>query len=309
MNPQSPLLFLVFNRPETTERVFATIRQARPTRLYIAGDGPRPDKEGEAELVRRVREIVTAVDWDCEVRTLFRDHNLGCKMAVSGAISWFFEQEEEGIILEDDCVPHHSFFPFCSELLQKYRHDTRVMAISGDNFQDGNQRTAHSYYFSRYFHCWGWASWRRAWSLYDGDMSSWPAFKSSDLLNDLANNEESFVNYWTNLFDSFKDGKIDTWDYPFLYACWVNSGLTILSNVNLVTNIGFDEVATHTKDKNCVLSSLPVQEIAFPLSHPPFMIRDALADAYTERNVFSITVPEQSFSCRMIEQIRMRLFR
>ena len=163
----SPILFLIFNRPETTKKVFSAIKEVQPPRLYIAADGPRSEQPDEADHCELARTIATKVDWDCEVKTLFRDQNLGIRIAVSQAIDWFFEQEPEGIILEDDCLPDQSFFWFCKELLEKYRNDTRIMHIGGTNFQFGKNRTNYSYYFSRYAHIWGWASWRRAWEYYD----------------------------------------------------------------------------------------------------------------------------------------------
>ena len=167
----SPVLFLVFNRPETTRRVFEAIRTAKPSRLYIAADGPRLEREGERANCEEVRKIALEVDWECDVKTLFRDENLGCKRAVSEGISWFFEHEDEGIILEDDCLPDRSFFSFCKDLLERYRHDTRIMVISGVNFQQGRKRTEYSYYFSIYPHCWGWATWRSAWNCFREDGS------------------------------------------------------------------------------------------------------------------------------------------
>ena len=163
----APVLFLIFNRPETTIQVFSAIKKAQPNRLYIAADGPRPEYPDEVNHCKIARTIATNVDWDCEVKTLFRDQNLGCRLAVSQAIDWFFEQEPEGIILEDDCLPNQSFFWFCKELLEKYRNETRIMHIGGTNFQFGKNRTNYSYYFSRYAHIWGWASWRREWKYYD----------------------------------------------------------------------------------------------------------------------------------------------
>lgn len=171
----SAVLFLVFNRPDTTRQVLDSIRQARPPRLYVAADGAREDRPGERERCERVRGIATDVDWPCEVHTLFRARNLGCKTAVSGGISWFFEQEEEGIILEDDVLPDQSFFVFCEELLERYRHEAKVTMISGDYFHGNNHQPTASYFFSRYTHIWGWASWRRAWQHYDREMAQWPS--------------------------------------------------------------------------------------------------------------------------------------
>ena len=165
------VLFMVFNRPNTTSKVFEEIKKARPPRLYVAADGPRKDKDGEEKKVLKVREIATAVDWPCEVKTLFREKNLGCKSQTSSAITWFFKNEEQGIILEDDSLPHIDFFYFCEFLLDYYHDNKKILTIAGCNFQDGNKRGDASYYFSKYFQCWGWAGWRRSWSYYDGEIS------------------------------------------------------------------------------------------------------------------------------------------
>ena len=287
----SPVLFLVFNRPEPTRKVFEAIRSAKPPRLYIAADGPRLEREGERASCEEVRKIALEVDWECDVKTLFRDENLGCKIAVSEGISWFFEHEDEGIILEDDCLPDQSFFTFCEDLLERYRHDTRIMAISGDNFQQGRKRTEYSYYFSRCFHCWGWATWKRAWKLYDGELIVWPEIQKNGFLHDIANGYEPFVAYWSHIFDKCYAGEIDTWDYPWLLSCWEQSGLVVLPNINLVTNIGFGDKATHTKNKNSMSANLPAYKIDLPLNHPPYIIRDMVADRYTDIKHYGIVAP------------------
>jgi len=287
----SPVLFIVFNRPDTTWQVFEAIRKAKPPRLYIAADGPRHEREGERASCEEVRKIASEVDWECDVKTLFRDKNLGCKIAVSEGISWFFEHEDEGIILEDDCLPDQSFFSFCEELLLRYRHDTRIMAISGVNFQKGRKRTEYSYYFSRYFHCWGWATWKRAWKFYDRELIAWPEIQKNGFLYDIANGYEPVVSYWSRIFDKCYAGEIDTWDYQFVLSCWEQSGLIVLPNINLVSNIGFGNKATHTKDNNSAAANLPRYKIEFPLKHPPYIIRDMVADQYEEKTHYGIFVP------------------
>jgi len=289
----SPVLFLVFNRPETTRQVFEAIRKAKPPRLYIAADGPRPEREGERASCEEVRKIALEVDWECDVKTLFRDKNLGCKIAPEEGISWFFEYEDEGIILEDDCLPDQSFFSYCQDLLERYRHDTRIMVVSGINLQQGRKRTEYSYYFSKYIHCWGWATWKRAWKLYDGELISWPAIKKNGfLLYDIANGYEPFVEFWSKIFDECYSGEIhDAWDYPWLLSCWGQSGLAVLPNINLVTNIGFGDKATHTKNKNSMSANLPAYKIELPLNHPPYIIRDTVADRYTDVKHYGIFVP------------------
>jgi hypothetical protein len=278
------VLFLIFNRPDTTQQVFDEIRKAQPSQLFVAADGPRKDRHADYELCKKTREIIQKVDWDCRVSTLFRDENLGCKYAVSSAIDWFFSNVEEGIILEDDCVPDQSFFPFCQELLEKYRNDKRVMMISGDNFQFGRKRTDYSYYFSRYCHIWGWATWRRAWVHYDVEMKLWPKVKQFDLIKDFLQ-DSGAENYWKRIFDKTYSNKINTWDYQWVFACWTQNGLSIAPNINLISNIGCDSSATHPSTDSCN-SNIPANRIDIPLRHPEFIIRNTSADKYTQKYVF-----------------------
>jgi hypothetical protein len=275
----SPVLLLIFNRPDTTARVMEAIRGARPQRLYVAADGAR-NIAGEHEQCKEARCIATAVDWECEVKTLFRDVNLGCRFGVSTAIDWFFSHENEGIILEDDCVPSKSFFVYCDELLERFRHDNRIMCISGANFQQGRAVTPYSYYFSRYPHCWGWASWRRAWRHFDRRIDHWPAYRDSRALESWSDGDPTFVDYWTDTFDRVAAGGIDSWGYIWTLSCWAQHGLTCLPVKNLVTNIGFGANATHTTSATSA-SNLRREELEFPLLHPQFVARNVEADRFT----------------------------
>jgi len=275
---QTALLFLVFNRPDATAQVFEAIRQAKPPRLYVAADGPREGREDEAERVARVRKIATAVDWPCEVKTLFREKNLGCKHAVSGGITWFFEQEEQGIILEDDCFPHPDFFTFCETLLDRYADDERVSVITGDNFQNGKQRGEGSYYFSYYPHIWGWASWRRVWQNYDVNLAFWPKWKlSADWRIKLPDKVER--RYWENLFDRAHAQEIDTWDYQVVASVWFRGGLTATPNVNLISNIGFGADSTHTVDQDSPFARMTIHSLG-EILHPSEVHRDIAADRF-----------------------------
>jgi hypothetical protein len=280
---KTPVAFIIFNRPDTTARVFEAIRQAKPPLLLVIADGARSSKSGEAEKCVATRAIIDGVDWDCEVRTNYSDVNLGCKRRVSSGIDWVFEQVEEAIILEDDCLPHPSFFDYCDELLDKYRYDTRIMSISGDNFQFGRKRNTDSYYFSQYNHIWGWATWRRAWKHYDVDVQLWNTVRDDGWLNDILN-DRSIVKVWQKNFQDVHDGKVDTWDYQWVFACWIQSGLTILPNVNLISNIGFGADATHTKSADNEFANLPVEAISLPLQHPKFVVRNLEADKYFEHS-------------------------
>jgi hypothetical protein len=282
---KTPVVFIIFNRPETTKRVFAEIARARPPKLLVIADGPRADHLDDAEKCAAVRAIIDSVNWDCEVLKNYSDMNLGCKRRVSSGLGWVFGTVEEAIILEDDCLPHPTFFRFCEEMLEKYRNDERIAMISGNNFQFGRKRTGYSYYFSRYTHIWGWASWRRAWANYDVDMKIWPEIRDGGWLKDMLGDKRS-VWYWKYKFENVYQGKIDTWDYQWTFSCWIQSALTVLPNVNLVSNIGFDSDAVHTTEKTR-LSNIKTEPITFPLSHTSYILRDSVADNITEKNTFS----------------------
>jgi hypothetical protein len=294
----SPVLFLVFNRPEPTARVFEVIRAARPPRLYVAADGARASRAGEAQRCEQTRRVATAVDWPCEVQTLFRDHNLGCKQAVSQAIDWFFGHEEEGVILEDDCVADSSFFRYCDELLERYREDERVALISGDNFQFGRTYGDASYYFSRYVHIWGWASWRRTWRHYDRDAGSWPGFRDGGGLQKVLGAGSPEIRHWRRVFEAVHAGRIDTWDYQLNLAMWANGMVSILPQQNLVSNIGFGADATHTNSVSR-FADLPAARMEFPLRHPSSVQVCSSADDFTASQMFM-----RSFASRALARAR-----
>ena len=273
----TPLLFLGFNRPDTSSLVWAVICQARPVRLYVALDGPRASHSKDAALCAQVADIVARVDWPCEVRSLIRPRNLGCKRAVSEAIDWFFAHEPEGIILEDDCLPSPGFFRYCEELLDRYRDDERVMSICGDTTMP-DPLTLESYRFSRHHGMWGWATWRRAWRHYDVNIAAWPGFRDSGQLRAWSGGERNFVGYWTWVFNRTFAGEIDTWDYQWMFACWANGGLACRPSVNMIRNIGFGPAATHTLDPSNPYANAPALEMSFPISHPPHVVRDVEAD-------------------------------
>ena len=275
---------IIFNRPETTVRVFAEIAKAKPPKLLVVGDGPRNLKAGETERVSAARAIIEKVDWPCEVLVEFSDVNLGCKRRVSSGIDWIFEQVEEAIILEDDCLPHPTFFQFCQEMLDRYRYDARVGMISGDNFQVGRTAVNASYYFSKYSHIWGWATWRDRWQAYDVDLALWPEVRDQGLLQDLVL-ETSEVPYWHSIFERTYRGEIDTWDYQWTFANWTEGRVCILPSVNLISNIGFGAGATHTTVSS-PLANLPSQAMPFPLEHPKIRGRSVKADRYSDSHCF-----------------------
>lgn len=282
---KTPVLFLVFNRPDLTERVFSQIRRARPPRLYVACDGPRRDFLEDDEKVSLVRDIATSVDWTCSVQTLFREDNLGCRLAVSSGINWFFEQEEEGIILEDDCVPTDSFFPFMEELLGRYRFERRIFHIDGSSFIPNRGVFTHDYSFSNYALIWGWATWRRAWSHYDINMKNLDILESSGYLRSMFG--AIYEQYWIDNLRKAKAG-FDTWDYQWFYTLWSNGGLAIRPSRSMVQNIGFRGDATHTKTEASKYSLLQPSEYDFPLRHPKALIPNFYIDRITSKARFPV---------------------
>jgi hypothetical protein len=274
MTCSTPVVFIIFRRPDLAAQVFEAIRQAKPEKLLIIADGPR--NETEASLCQQTREIVERVDWDCEVLRNYSDVNLGCRKRVSSGIDWAFTQVEEAIILEDDCLPHPDFFRFCSSLLERYRDDQRVWSICGLNCQDGNWRGDGSYYFSRYPDPWGWATWRRAWKNYDVDLSDWSEFSKLDAMNLIFENSTE-IELWNHNLNLINEG-IEAWDFQWFYCCWKNNGLSIWPNCNLVSNLGFREDGTFCKEEGR-WSNLDTKGID-KIIHPLFMLRDKEADTY-----------------------------
>ena len=253
----------------------------------VIADGPRTNRLGEAEKCAQTRAVIDGVDWDCEVLTNFSEVNLGCKRRVSSGIDWVFDQVEEAIILEDDCVPAQSFFRFCQELLERYRHDRRVGMISGDNFQFGSRFNGDSYYFSKYVHIWGWASWRDRWAgSYDAAMAKWPRIRDEERLVDMLGDRREAA-HWHRVFEDVHNGKIDTWDYQWLFACWMEGWVNVMPSVNLISNIGWGPDATHTFGGGD-LGNMPVEDISFPLVHPQGVYRNTRADKSNETNCIRI---------------------
>jgi hypothetical protein len=273
----TPVVFLIFNRPDTTEKVFSEIAKAKPPKLLVVGDGPRANRVREAEMVAATRAIIDRVDWPCEVLTNYSEINLGCRKRVSSGIDWVFEQVQEAIILEDDCLPAPTFFRFCQELLVRYRHDLRIGMISGNNFHFGQQYGEDSYYFSKHTHIWGWATWRNRWQEgYDDTMKLWPTIRDGGRLVNLALDKNE-LGYWRKMFDRMHSGKDNSWAFIWTYGNWLQGWLTILPSVNLVSNIGFGESATHSTALT-KLASIPFGHLIFPLKHPVILTRNIIAD-------------------------------
>jgi hypothetical protein len=301
MNFKTPVLFIIFNRPDTTLKVFNEIKKIKPTKLYIVADGPRTEEKGEREKCEQTKKIIDQIDWSCEVFKNYSEINLGCKKRVSSGIDWFFENEEQGIILEDDCVPDQTFFTFCEEMLKKYKDDERIGMISGNNFQFGKVKNKHSYYFSRYSHIWGWATWRRAWQKYDVQIQNWPQHKKKKKLSTIFENKKDIL-YWTSIFNDVYRNKIDTWDYQWTYACFFNNYLSVTPSVNLISNIGFGQLdSTHTKKIN-KFANMPTSPLVFPLIHPTHIVKDIESDTIVQKNNYPFF---RYFVAKILKKIRV----
>jgi hypothetical protein len=271
---------MIFNRPGHTRAVFEEIRRARPPRLFVIADGPREGYPDDVIKCRAAREVIETVDWPCDIIKNYSDVNLGCGTRPATGISWLFEQVDEAIILEDDCLPHPTFFRFCQELLDIYRHDTRIMMISGDNFQFRRKRSPNSYYFSRFAHCTGWATWGRAWRHFDHDMQFLREVNGVGLIEAILPNKNE-RRYWLERFRQAEAHKRDIWDYQWTFAIWMQNAMTIIPEVNLISNIGYNEEGTHTKSDKDLFANLTLEAMEFPLNHPLFMIRHHKADKFT----------------------------
>jgi len=274
----TPVLYLIFNRPAHTARSFAAIRERRPTRLFIAADGPRAHVQTDAARVAQCRALASAVDWPCEVQTLYRDENLGCRFAVSGGISWFFDHVDKGIILEDDCVPGPDFWPFCATLLERYADDPRVMCISGNNFLPTWPTTREMYYFSRYPHIWGWATWARAWVEYKFVPFTPTREQVRTTLSNVGMLNPLSRWWWSRTMARYLHPESSAWDYRWMYAMWMRQGLSITPLRNLVRNIGVGSEGTHTTTRMYVPGAKTLDLQRSVNSVPP-VLRNKLADA------------------------------
>jgi len=274
-NLTTPVVFIIFNRPDTTDRVFGAIREAKPEQLFVVADGPRSDYPQDIEKCRDARTIIEDVDWDCKVFTNFSDTNLGCKKRVSTGLDWVFETVEEAIILEDDCYPSQSFFYYCQELLERYRTDERIMLVSGYNSQGIWKVDAQDYFFSNFGGIWGWASWRRAWKYYDGEMKDLDVLLKNKNLRHILGEKTGRVR--EKQFINVIEKQIDSWAYPWALSRHVNSGMATVPTKSLIENIGFGADATHTviAPQSHVIN----HEITFPLKENRIIVADAEYDA------------------------------
>jgi hypothetical protein len=281
---KTPIIFLIFKRPEETARVWETIRAAKPSKLFIVADGPRNPEEKKS--TDAARAVVEHIDWPCKVERNYAEKNLGCRQRVWSGIDWAMsrltEETDCAIILEDDCLPDASFFPYCEENLEKYKNNPQIMQISGVNFQDG-LIIKESYYFSHIAQIWGWATWKCAWKRYDGMLASWPKIKGSEAIRSVFPSRIAY-HYWAHMFDRMERSEMDTWDVAWTYTVFKEHGLCIMPKVNLVENIG-STGATHKASHFMHQETSP---LSFPLVHPSEIKANDAADLHTYAKIYGI---------------------
>ncbi len=277
----TPVALFAFNRPDTTRRVFDQIRAVEPPKLFVVADGPRDGHPSDENRCRDVREIVSEVDWPCEVYTTFRDRNLGLPRSVYEGLDWVFGTVSEAIILEDDTLPNEDFFRFCETLLDRYRGDDRVMSINGTNRLHRWKADSQSHHFVTWQDVWGWASWSDAWAEYDPDIPEWSDPEVRARIRDHVADDERFA-YHSDLFDSLSEGGVTGWSRAWRFAMFRNGGLSAVPSRNLVSNVGFDDRGHYATDPESPLANLPRHELSFPLDRR----RSVVPDRAFERTLF-----------------------
>lgn len=280
---QTPVAIFIFNRPHCTEQLIKALATVRPCKLFVVADGPR--NTSDTVSCEQTRDIIDQIDWPCTILKRYSKENIGCRESIPNGLNWVFDQVETCIILEDDCIPQPSFFPFCEELLSLYKNDERIMTIGGHRSDGPNECEKESYYFSKYPSVWGWATWKKKWAKFDLNMDQWNALKDSNWLSTILPNVKA-IEYWKRIFDKMKNG-MNTWDYALAYSCWLHHGLSIRSKVNMISNVGFGEDATHTRQPELKGVYANPIDIKFPLIHPNLIRIDEAADDRIEWINFS----------------------
>ena len=278
-----PILFLTYNRITCTKKSLSAILKIKPNKIYISSDGPKKN-DLDKKKVKNTRRIFERLESRINIQKKYNDKNLGCKKSNLEALNWFFKKEKFGIILEDDCIASVEFFKFCEIMLKKYKDNKKIYCISGSNFQK-EKLSNESYYFSKYNHCWGWATWRDRWKLNHDKISFWPKFKKSKEWDKLHKNKIE-KKYWNKIFKNVYNGKMDSWAYPWTLSVWKQKGLTITPNVNLVKNIGIGKQSTHSLFVQKPLKYLNKKKFSYKMIHPKKIIINDRADFYVFKNHF-----------------------
>ncbi len=282
---KSPVTLIFFNRPDTLQKVFEKVKEAKPTRLFLVQDGPREGKDDDVEKIQKCRKIVENIDWECEVHTNYSETNLGCGARPQSGITWVLSQVESTIILEDDCVPDMSFFDYCDELLERYKNDERISYISGLNHFEEWDFGDSSYGFTRRGAISGWATWRRAWEKYDYSVSGINNAYVEKHIKNILSGENERVALWKKTNDLVeKNVKISYWDVQWGFVKYSENQLVIVPKYNLISHIGIGVDATHSvgakgeHKKYRDYNNMPTKSLEFPLKHPMHMLCDTEYD-------------------------------
>jgi hypothetical protein len=307
---KTPVILIIFNRPKFTERVVKAISRARPEKLFVVADGPRENHPEDKQKCEEARAVIDQIEWPCEIVKDYAEKNLGCGLRPATGITAALAQVDRAIILEDDCIPSEEFFPYCDELLERYKDDYRVMQVCGANQLVDQSNLPFSYYFSRNIICLGgWATWTRAWQFYDIEVKSWPKLKGNPWFEEILQNDRALKHYVDNLGKSYEGkGNVDYWDYQWQFSVWSQHGLSIMPVQNLVTNIGFCEDSTHTKNANAKYANVQPGNLQFPLTHPDYMIPDIEADSiFIKRNFAMKRNANRYLLARILDKSRQML--
>jgi hypothetical protein len=299
---ETPVALFVYHRPDLTRRVLETVRAARPTQLLVVADGPSPQQPDDARLCRETQDVLGGVDWPCRLRTHFSTSNLGVPQRLATGLDWVFSQVPEAIVLEDDCIPDATFFRFCSELLTRYRDEQRVYMVRGSNFLAGRRLEPSSYYFSRFFNIWGWATWARAWRHFDVNMKRWPECRDSGWLERVL--PQRMVPQMRNIFDETHAGRLPEWSFPWQFAGLLHNAVAATPSTNLVTNAGFGTGASYFRDPHHHYARLRTGSMQFPLSHPaPIRVHEE-ADSHEWDFAFPDPGALKNLPLRLIRRLR-----
>jgi len=283
-----PVVLIVFNRPETVARMLERLAVLRPPRLFVVGDGPRSDRPSDGARVAAVRSQIDGIRWDCDVTTDYAAENLGCRRRVVTGLNWVFRHVEEAIILEDDCLPTESFMGYARELLDRYRDDTRIGSVCGSLSVPRIPAIDGDYFFSRYNLFTGWATWRRAWRLYDDAMSAVEDGRLHDILTATFEQARARI-YWEYILRRTRAGAINSWGYRWMLSCWQNSMLGVFPRCTIVENVGFGGDATNTRRQAWYFQQA-IGSLSLPLNHPQGVARRADIDRLVENARYSKNV-------------------
>jgi len=296
-----PIVLIIYRRPDLVKQLVNSLRKFRPQNIYVVADGPKSGEENS--LCEESRSAIDLITWPCNIHKVYAKTNMGLRNRVVSGLNYVFKREKWAIILEDDLVLGSSFLKYADSLLKKYEKDERIIAINGNNFLFNETLVKDSYYFTKYVHSWGWATWKRAWKLFDDNMTNWPEIRETDLLKKSLKSRISAL-YWKMIFDMVYAGNVDSWAYRWTYSALINQKLCVNPRYNLVSNVGYGKDASHTKYKSRLLN-MPIRELTFPLKHPKQVVISEKLDKIIERYCYLTPIVALSLLIKSILRIKI----